>query len=256
MEKPASNTGVSLQGFIPVRKEPRERAEMVTQVLFGEFVDVMDDEGKWLYIRCLDDQYEGWIDRLCIDITGNIPEKQYIVVKENTRVTNATTGSKVTIPIGASIPEINNGRFTLADNSFHVEQMDALCEPGSAELTEVFKGLVSIPYLWGGRCGFGFDCSGLTQFLCRIAGSEIPRDAGEQSAIGKTLSFINEARPGDLAFFDNTEGMIHHVGMITANNQIIHASGMVRIDKFDQQGIYNEKLNRYTHKLRVLKRVL
>ncbi len=251
-----TTTGVSLQGFIPVRKEPRERAEMVTQVLFGEFVDVLDDEGKWVFIRCRNDQYEGWIDKICIDTTDTSPEGRYIVVKENTRIINTTTGSAITIPIGASIPATDNGKFTLAGNNFMADQTDGFCEPGSIALEEVFRGVVSIPYLWGGRCGFGFDCSGLTQFLCRVAGSEIPRDATEQSAIGKTLSFLNEARPGDLAFFDNTEGLIHHVGMITGDNQIVHASGMVRIDKIDQQGIYNEKLGRYTHKLRVMKRVL
>jgi cell wall-associated NlpC family hydrolase len=87
-------------------------------------------------------------------------------------------------------------------------------------------------------------------------GKEIPRDASEQSAVGETLSFLNEAVAGDLAFFDNTEGLIHHVGMLTGDGHIFHASGLVRIDRIDQQGIYNKKEGRYTHKLRVLKRIV
>ena len=249
------NTAVSVQGFIPVRKEPGERSEMVTQVLFGEYIDVLEDEGKWLHISTLTDRYEGWLDRKCVEFTGESVKYPNIVVRNGLRIKNIATGSPAILPIGSSLPETENGKFFLAGDTFQLEEAGGTCKPGEMAVSDLFNDLVSIPYLWGGRCGFGFDCSGLTQFLCRVTGKEIPRDASEQSAVGTTLSFINEAETGDLAFFDNTEGMIHHVGMFVDKNRIIHASGTVRIDRIDQQGIFNERLGRYTHKLRVIKRI-
>jgi len=70
------------------------------------------------------------------------------------------------------------------------------------------------------------------------------------------LSFIEETKPGDLAFFDDDEGRIVHVGIIWEKNKIIHASGKVRIDNVDQFGIYNVETKRYTHQMRVMKRII
>lgn len=255
MEEGTIETGISLQGFIPVRKDPHERSEMVTQVLFGEYVDIDDEAGLWLHIRTHLDNYEGWVDKKCIRRVEVLQPTRYFVARENIRIRDLTAEHSVILPIGSSVPELVNGTFELAAHKFIIEDTSSLEKAGAISAEALFNDLVSIPYIWGGRCGYGFDCSGLTQFLCRINGKEIPRDAGEQSAIGQTLSFMDEARTGDLAFFDNPEGLIHHVGMMFGNNHIIHASGMVRIDKIDQQGIYNEELGQYTYKLRVLKRL-
>jgi len=82
------------------------------------------------------------------------------------------------------------------------------------------------------------------------------RDASQQATQGEALSFIEESEPGDLAFFDNEEGKIVHVGMILSNNQIIHAHGKVRIDLLDHSGIYNVDTKRHSHKLRVIKKII
>ena len=108
----------------------------------------------------------------------------------------------------------------------------------------------------GGRTPMGVDCSGFTQMVYRLNGKHIPRDASQQVDLGVTLSFIEEAESGDLAFFDDAEGNIIHVGIILENNHIIHASGKVRIDRIDQQGIFNKDLGEHTHKLRIIKKVL
>ena len=114
---------------------------------------------------------------------------------------------------------------------------------------------LNAPYLWGGRSPFGIDCSGFIQMVYRLQGINLPRDAYQQAEFGKKLSLI-ESEAGDLAFFDNKNHKVTHVGIILNDDNIIHASGRVRIDKFDQQGIYNKKLDNYTHKLQFIKSIV
>ena len=112
------------------------------------------------------------------------------------------------------------------------------------------------PYLWGGRTLFGIDCSGFSQIVFKLNGIKLNRDAWQQAEQGAVVDFLPEAKSGDLAFFDNAEGRIIHVGIMLGTNKIIHASGKVRVDTIDNQGIYNAEMGRYTHKLRIIKRFI
>ena len=115
---------------------------------------------------------------------------------------------------------------------------------------------LNAPYLWGGKTPFGIDCSGFTQMVYKLCGHKLFREAKQQATQGEVLSFIEESEPGDLAFFDNNEGVITHVGIIMKDNYIIHAHGKVRIDRIDHSGIYNVDSKRHTHKLRVIKKII
>ena len=123
----------------------------------------------------------------------------------------------------------------------------------SESIVNCAKEFLNVPYLWGGKSFFGIDCSGFTQIIYKIHGIKIPRDAYQQAEIGDALTFIEEAKPGDLAFFENKEGRIHHVGIILADQKIIHAHGKVRIDSLDSTGIFNKDQNKHTHKLRFIR---
>ena len=115
---------------------------------------------------------------------------------------------------------------------------------------------LNTPFLWGGKTPFGIDCSGFTQMVYKLCGYQLLRDAKKQATQGEVLSFIEESEPGDLAFFDNENGEIIHVGIILKEYHIIHAFGKVRIDTLDHSGIFNAELQKHTHKLRVIKKMI
>ncbi len=115
---------------------------------------------------------------------------------------------------------------------------------------------LNAPYLWGGKTPFGLDCSGFTQMVYKLNGYTLLRDAAQQATQGEALSFVEESEVGDLAFFDDSEGKIDHVGILMQNNHIIHVHGKVRIDRIDHTGIFNTEMKRYTHQLRVIKKII
>lgn len=243
--------GIASVSIVPCREEPSDRAQMVTQLLIGEHFHILKRGKAWSKIRIALDNYECYIDN-----------KQYAVVNKTTFF------------------QLEKSLFTRTDNDFSAASMNGakiyLCKgsfihdrvltklkldiqtqipKGNLQPSKYAREYLNAPYLWGGRSPLGIDCSGLTQMSFLLSGKIIPRDAWQQAELGEALDFVEEAREGDLAFFDNPEGKITHVGIILANGFIIHASGKVRIDKLDHQGIYNQETKRYSHKLRIIKRI-
>jgi cell wall-associated NlpC family hydrolase len=162
------------------------------------------------------------------------------------------------VTIGAVLPGFKNGQFQIAGNTFTFEGQtcDSSARRTIKDIKETAYLFLNAPYLWGGRSPFGIDCSGFTQLVYKLNGYKLPRDARQQVELGSPLSFVEEAEAGDLAFFDNEEGNIVHVGIILENQQIIHASGSVRIDKFDHYGIFHSDNKKYSHMLRVIKKLI
>lgn len=246
-----------------MRKEPRDPSEMVNQVLFGESFDIIKEEEKWFEIRLHHDGYTGWVDRkqVLVYTDGQIkPEgaEQVSLASDLIElVTNESNEDFFPILVGSYLPNLQeDGKFKVGSVEFRFSG-SATRGPATREtLVNQCYQFLNAPYLWGGRSPFGIDCSGFTQLAYRLAGINIPRDAYQQAEIGHALSFIEESEPGDLAFFDNAEGKITHVGIILKENYIIHASGKVRLDRLDQMGIFNKELGNHTHKLRVIKRVM
>ena len=158
------------------------------------------------------------------------------------------------IPLGASLSLLGDSNINKSNYDFEGAKISGI-KPKSELIKTAFMYL-NAPYLWGGKTPFGIDCSGFTQMVYKLNGYHLLRDASQQASQGVPLSFIEESEPGDLAFFDNEEGNIIHVGIIMENNYIIHASGKVRIDRIDHLGIYNAETNRHTHKLRVIKKII
>ena len=251
--------GICNLAIIPLRAEPNDRSEIVSQVLFGEHFEVLEQLKQWSKIKLQYDQYEGWVDSKQYQ---KISDSEYKHLNTDAIVLNADLVDYITaphnllmpIPLGASLSFLNHPEINTHNFDFEGLKTSGV-KPKSNLIITAFTYL-NAPYLWGGKTPFGVDCSGLTQMVYKLNGYPLLRDAGQQSTQGEALSFIEESEPGDLAFFDNEEGKIIHVGIIMEDNYIIHASGKVRIDRLDHLGIYNAEINRHTHKLRVIKKII
>ncbi|QXP58588.1 C40 family peptidase [Olleya sp. HaHaR_3_96] len=246
--------GICNLSSIPLRLETSDTSELVSQVLYGETFKVLEQRKQWSKIRLAFDKYEGWIDN-----------KQYLEITEENYALIQQEPLKLSSDLVEFVQDENNQLNTiilgstlngleLLNHSFD-GLFSNIKHPKSEIIATAFKYL-NTPYLWGGKTPFGIDCSGFTQMVYKLNGFKLLRDASQQATQGEALSFIEESEPGDLAFFDNSEGNIIHVGIIMQDNYIIHAHGKVRIDRLDHTGIYNADKGVHTHKLRVIKKII
>lgn len=253
--------GVSIQSIVPMRSEPGHREEMVSQLLFGEGYQVLEQKSDWLKITSFHDQYSGWIHRLQHHALDGQDYQQWISADKHisyelaASITSADQALAITA--GAFLPKFDGLNCRIGKIKFIYPGQAILPTQFTESLLEkVALRYLGSPYLWGGRTPFGIDCSGFTQMVYRFMGISLPRDAWQQAEEGQLVHFTEEARPGDLAFFANEEGRITHTGIILKDMQIIHASGKVRIDKIDHFGIYVTSAGKYSHQLRMIKRMV
>jgi gamma-D-glutamyl-L-lysine dipeptidyl-peptidase len=254
---------------IPIRAQPSEKSEMISQLLFGETVEVLNASKKlkalnpgWSQIRCEWDGYIGWISTNQLTFLGE--EKPiFDHIPTSFEVVQAAMSQDFMIPLtlGATLPNYDGIQFEIKDKKFTFSGQ--VIEPNQIQVNTDFiikiaRKYLYAPYLWGGRSPFGIDCSGFSQMCYKILGIKLPRDAYQQAEEGEIIDFIEQTQPGDLAFFvkNSTASHITHVGILLEDNLIIHASGRVRIDKLDHNGIFNEEVNNYSHLLRIVKRIL
>lgn len=237
------NKGICVVTVAPVRAENSDKAEIVTEILFGESADILEVNKNWTKIKMHYDGYEGWMDTKQIKLVTD----EYLANRKVTLITEdfssiMTNDGKTLLSMGSEVefPAVASRR------SHDVRESIALTA----------KEFLNIPYLWGGKSFFAVDCSGFVQLVYKIHHVKMPRDTYQQAEVGEALTFVEESQPGDLAFFENSEGKIIHVGIMLENQKIIHASGKVRIDTLDSSGIFNKELNKHTHKLRVIKSIL
>lgn len=260
------NAGICHLAVVPMRAEASHCSEMVSQLLFGETYRVLETADEWVRIQTLHDSYEGWIQRkqffgISEEVLDNYLKSEKVRLKIPFLMTDVNVPKVLTmgalmsvnpedLPFGGKMPDPTPSCW-LPETALQEDSLDDRLET----LSQAALSMIGSPYLWGGRTPLGIDCSGFTQLLYSLVGVQLPRDASQQVLSGTPVDFIHESCAGDLAFFHNEEGCVVHVGMMLNNHEIIHSSGQVRVDRMDETGIFNADIQRYTHYLRVVKRI-
>ena len=246
--------GICPLSIVPLRAEPKNVSEQTSQLLYGEFFTITDHQKSWSKIQNESDRYEGWINN-----------KHFLFIEKNVFQKLQDTKKRYAAELVDFIWKDDNILFPTPIGSLvssaqilghRFEGREVVENKSKSNIVSTALHYLNSPYMWGGKSPFGIDCSGLAQCIYQLHGIQLPRDAYLQAGHGEILGFVDESEPGDLAFFDDHEGKITHVGIIMPEHHIINAFGKVRIDRLDQTGIFNNSLNMHTHKLRVIKKIL
>lgn len=221
---------------IDMRETPSNESKVVSQAVFSEKISMQETSGDWLNILT-SDGYSGWI--FC-DCLANRSEP-YKGTLETSRLKAHIYGVKDTeygpiksVPFGSKLKVLDDTdprwlKIALPDDlEYYIQKGDVTLElklKDKSELILFSQKFLGLPYTWGGRSSFGYDCSGFVQMLYSRLGIDLQRDARQQILDERFNKIpIEHLQPGDLVFFGKSEKVINHVGLYIGENQFIHAS--------------------------------
>lgn len=246
--------GICNLSIVPLRAEPAHSSEMTSQLLYGEFFEIKEVKKNWYFVKSDCDGSFGWIENTMLKF---ISDDELNTLKNHPVELSSDLVEFIITPDEELIP-ITIGAQISSNKILH-NAYDGSLASGQYPKENLIKtafAFLNAPFLHGGRSPFGIDAPGFVQLVYKLNGYFLFRNVEGQATQGEVLSFIEESEPGDLAFFDNDEGKIVHVGIIMKDNYLIHCHGKVRTDRLDHTGIFNVDDKKYSHKLRVIKKVI
>ena len=257
--------GIVLHSVVPVRSEANEGSEQLTQLLFAETVDILEEKPRWIRIKNDADGQIGWVDFQMLTKLSDSECELVAKADKSARVmmpmayaVSENNGQTIPLTAGTCLPNYKDGRFEVLGVGFRIDPSmvaDKSLEMTTEKIMEVVRFFLNVPYLWGGKSALGMDCSGFTQIIHSLFGHQLLRNASEQVTQGIPVKSLKNAQTGDLAFFDHEDGKISHVGLILDSERIIHCSGRVKVEKLDEIGIFSiEQGGTYTHHLVSIRR--
>jgi len=247
---------------VPVRNSSNHRSEMLSQVLFGELVEIIESKGnQWVKIRCDWDDTVGWVAK---NQLLSVSQEDFYRFRSsfayNLDLLQPAMSDEYVLPLtlGAQLPAFDGLRFSMSGKFYSFPGQAVFPEditPSEDFIQKIAKRYLHAPYLLGGRSPLGIDGPGLVQMVFKMAGFKLGRTADEQVESGIPVHFAEQSMVGDIAILENSRRRIVHSGIILPENNIIHAFGKVRIDKLDHFGIFDPGTGKYSHKLRLIKRL-
>lgn len=252
----------------PIRESVSHSSEMLSELLFGDLVEIKEKFQHWYQIANLYDNYEGWVDSKQLmalseeEFLTHTADKNMVVSSDIINVVERDSDHALfTIGMGSTLPLFKEGgKFKMGSQAYtykgnYIDTAEIQNQISGTILVKRASGLIHTPYLWGGRSVWANDCSGFVQLVFKTNGIRLRRDASQQATQGITVTGIDEAKAGDLMFFDNENEKIVHVGIYNGNGRIIHNSGMVRMDHVDSKGILKSETGEYSHHLCQIRRM-
>ena len=210
-----------------LRPHPDQNVGIDSQLLFGERVQIFDRANGFAWVRAELDGYVGYVSESAIDGGGDQPPTHWVTALRTFRyaepdmkrpiVDQVSIGSRLRV-VGET--EVRDTRYALTDDGYAVVAAH-LAPIDTASLGHVAWAarFIETPYLWGGRSGFGIDCSGLVQMTLMMSGKIAPRDSDMQAdGLGVEIGFDERSR-GDFVFWKG------HVAILEDEETVIHANG-------------------------------
>jgi len=241
MSKRRDIFGMASVGIVPLRKEPADSAEMVSEILLGELFQIIGKQKKWWQVKALLGDYTGWINA---NEGYKLPDKElhewlalnknpqnrspYFTFKAGNTYDQCLVTPGSVIQICGDTIQYPFGKYPITSEPEKLK--------GSG-LLETARSFLGTPYLWGGRTDTGVDCSGFVQAVLIQHGIIFPRDSVDQSQavpLHTTDKIEKEdVIPGDIIYFNPKSNQISHVGFYLGDGLLLHAAGKVRVQQID-----------------------